>query len=277
MKKLALVLGGGASKGYAHIGVLKCLEDNGIIPDLIVGTSMGALVGGMYALGKSPEELKKLSAKINSLGHFDIISTIFKENVMNINKVRNLIIDELKDKTYEDCRVKFVSVATELNTGREKHFDSGSLSDGIIASISIPAVFPRVQIGENYYCDGGLVNNLPENVARELMPDAVILSIDVIGNYAEQVEDLKFKTVEVILNASTLMTSNVIKNRPQDADIRITMTMPNVSQLDFTRETSAKTIELGEIEMYKYLDDLKKLLKRRTNGNTRKPKNKSKE
>ena len=260
MKKLALVLGGGAARGYAHVGVLKVLEKNGITPDLIVGTSMGALVGGLYSIGKTADELEKLAQKFNSIGTFSLISTLFKDNILNVSKAKKMIHDQVKELTHEDCKIPFVSIATELNTGKEKRFTKGLLKETIMASISIPGVFPRQKIGENFYCDGGLLNNLPENVAKELMPDAIVLSIDVIGDYASQVEKLKFKTIETFLNASTLMTTNVIKNRPQDADLRITISMPHVSQMDFTKPTALKTIKKGENFARKYLPQIKQLL-----------------
>ena len=90
MKKLALVLGGGSAKGYAHIGVIKVLERHGIKPDLIVGTSMGALVGAMYALGRDVPYMENLVSTFNSIGSFSLISTIFKGNVLNINKVKKI-------------------------------------------------------------------------------------------------------------------------------------------------------------------------------------------
>ena len=86
MKKFALVLGGGAAKGYAHIGVIKTLEKHGIKPDLIVGTSMGALVGAMYATGKSVEYMEQLVSQFNNIGNFSLVSTLFKGNVLNISK-----------------------------------------------------------------------------------------------------------------------------------------------------------------------------------------------
>ena len=82
MKKLALVLGGGASKGYAHIGVIKVLEKNGLKPDLIVGTSMGALVGALYAIGKDVPYMERLVSNFNSIGNFSLLSTLFKGNVL---------------------------------------------------------------------------------------------------------------------------------------------------------------------------------------------------
>lgn len=261
MKKLALVLGGGAAKGYAHIGVLKELEKHGIVPDLIVGTSMGALVGGMYAAGKSVAQLEKLASNFNSLGSFDLISTLFKDNMLNINKVKKILDKELENKTYKDCKIKFVSIATNIETGEETRFDSGLIKEGVLASISIPGVFPRCKLNGKLYADGGIVNNLPEDIAREIMPDAVIVSVDVIGDYAKQVETCKLKTLESVLNAMTIFITNTIKQKPQYADLRLTMSMPSVSQLDFRSTTSEKTIRKGQLFTKKHIAKIEELLK----------------
>ena len=133
----------------------------------------------------------------------------------------------------------------------------------------MPAVFPRVKIGGNYYCDGGLVNNLAEDVARRLEPDAVIVSVDVIGDYAKQVEKMRIKSIETIINACTLMTTNVIKNRKQDADIRLTISQPHVSQMDFRKENAQKSINKGASETKKHINEIKELLGVKYEVNTR--------
>lgn len=261
MKKLALVLGGGAAKGYAHIGVLKILEKNGIVPDLIVGTSMGALVGGLFAMGKTTAELEELASNFNSLGNFSLYSTLFKGNILNVSRVQKIIEKETKGRSHDDLKIPFVSVSTEINTGKEVQFSKGLLKDSIMSSISIPGVFPTYKVGENKYFDGGMVNNLPEDIARQILPDAYILSVDVIGDYSKQVERLKFKTIENILNASTIMITNVIKRRKQDADLRLTIPLPHVSQLDFSYDMCKRTIKKGEDIMKKNITILKTALR----------------
>lgn len=261
MKKLALVLGGGAAKGYAHIGVLKELEKHGIVPDLVVGTSMGALVGGLYAAGKTISKLEELASNFNSLGGFDLISTLFKDNLLNVNKVKKILNKELGEKTFEDCKIKFVAIATDVQIGNEVQFKSGLLKDGVLASISIPGVFPRCKINGKMYADGGIVNNLAEDVAREIMPDAVVVSVDVVGEYAKQVETCKLKTLESVLNAMTIFITNNVKNKPQYADLRLTMSLPSVSQLDFRATTSEKTIKKGQMFTKKHIAKIEELLK----------------
>ena len=260
MKKLALVLGGGSAKGYAHIGVIKVLEKHGIRPDLIVGTSMGALIGGMYACGKDIPYMERLISKFNSLGNFSLISTIFKGNVLNINKVKKILDREFAETKQEETPIKFACVATNMKTGEPKNFTSGKLKDNVMASISIPGIFPNAKINGEVYCDGGLVNNLAEDVARELMPDAVVLSVDVIGEYSKQVEHIKFKTLENLINSITIMTQNVVKNKPVLADIRLTLSLPQVSMLNFSSELGLKTIKKGELIANKNIKKIKELL-----------------
>ncbi len=260
MKKFALVLSGGAAKGYAHIGVIKALEKHGLKPDLIVGTSMGALVGGLYATGKSVQELEELALKIKGIGYFSLFSTLFKGNLLNINKVKKLLKSNLGEITHDDCKIKFVSVSTELNTGKEKHFSSGKVYDSVMASISIPGVFPSITIDGNTYCDGGALNNLPEDVARELLPEAVIVSVDVIGDYAKQYEKGHIKMMDTLLNATTLMTSNVVKNKPVFADLRMVISQPSISQADFSNKAATKSIKKGEIIAENHIEEILNLL-----------------
>ena len=260
MKKFALVLGGGSAKGFAHIGVLKVLEKHGLKPDLIVGTSMGALVGAGYACGNDLLDLEKIALKFNSIGYVNLYTALFKDNVISIGKIKKTLDKMIGTKKIEELPIKYVAVATELNTGNEYLFTEGDLVTAVLASTSMPAVFPRVKIGQNYYCDGGLVNNLAEDVARRIMPDAVIVSVDVIGDYAKQVEKMRIKSIETILNACTLMTTNVIKNRKQDADIRIEISQPHISQMDFRKENVEKSIKKGENITRKYVQQIKDLL-----------------
>lgn len=261
MKKLVLVLGGGAAKGYAHIGVLKALEDSKIKPSLIIGTSMGALVGSMYAAGKSPDEMIEMASKFNSIGNFSLNSALFKGNILNISKTKKILADNLGTKTFDELKTKFVAVATNMQTGKQHLFDSGLVIDGVMASISIPGLFPCTEVDGNKFCDGGVVNNLAEDVARILMPEAVIVSVDVLGNYSEQIETLKLKTLENFVNTLTIMMTNQLSSRPKCADIRISITQPEASQFDFSGETAVKTIKRGEEHALKYVKDIKKLLK----------------
>ena len=274
MKKLALVLGGGAAKGYAHIGVIKTLEKHGIKPDLIVGTSMGALIGAVYAIGKDTKHMEKLVSQFNGIGNFSLISTMFKGNVLNVKKVKRILEQEFGDTLQEDTQIPFVCVATNIMTGKEKDFTTGVLKENVLASISIPGIFPSCKIGDEVYCDGGLVNNLPEDVARQILPDAVLISVDVIGEYSKQVEHLKFKTLENLINANTIMIQNAVKNRPVLANVRLCLSFPNVSLLNFSHDLAVKTIHKGALITQRNMKQIKELLGA-TNENIKRTKAKS--
>lgn len=261
MKKLALVLSGGAAKGYAHIGVLKVLENHNIRPDLIVGTSMGALVGGMYASGKTIEEMENLATTFNGLGNFSLISTIFRGYLLNIDKVKKIIDAQFGDKLQQECEINFVAMATNIKTGEPTCLKNGLMRDNVRASISIPGIFPIVKIDRNYYVDGGITNNLAEDVARELMPDAVIISVDVIGDYSKQVESLKLKTLKNVLNASTIMTQKIVNLKAKNySDLKITIPQPTISQMDFNKEKAEQSIKKGAYFTSRNINKIKELL-----------------
>ena len=262
MKKLALVLGGGAAKGFAHIGVLKVLEDNGIKPSLIVGTSMGAVIGGAYASGKSCEHLISISKKLtkNKLLDFNLIYAIFGTGIMSGKKLKTLLIKELKDATHEQLEIPFVAIATDILEGKLVVMDKGNVVNSILASSAIPAVFPAVHMDDQLLCDGGLLNNVPDDIARNIAKDYVIMSIDVIADYAKQVETSKIKVMGLTINALTLMQTQITKLKGNSSDLRISISQPDVIQMGFEADTIKKSIDYGVKAMQNNISKLKKLL-----------------
>lgn len=260
MKKFALVLGGGASKGYAHVGVLKVLEENGIKPDLIVGTSMGAMVGGMYALGKTISELENMAFGFKSIGRFSLSTTLSKGHLLNVDKVKSFLIKNAGDEKIESCNIKFASVATDLGNAKSHVFKHGKIRDAIMASISIPCLFPNFVVNGKEYCDGGLTDQVPEDIAKKLMPDAIIISVDPLGDYTKQKESNKLKLVETALNASMIMVTNNVLSKGILADLRISISQPEVSQTDFSKKTAQIAIANGEKSCKKYIKRIKELL-----------------
>lgn len=261
MKKLALVLSGGAARGYAHIGIIKVLEENGIVPDLIVGTSMGALVGGIYSTGKSSIELEKLALSCEKLGSFSLGSAIFKDSMLNFNKAKKLIYNAIGESLHEESKIPFIAVATDLENGKEHHFKTGKIFESIMSSIAIPGILPRMKVGEKYYNDGGLLNNLPEDVALNNLPEAVVLSVDVMGEYENARETNKFKVLEIYLNTASLMMRKIVECKQNLADLRIEVPLKGVSQMDFSNEAVISTIAIGEQVMRENIKKLKKMLK----------------
>ena len=262
MKKLALVLGGGACKGYAHIGVIKVLEQHGIKPDLIVGTSMGAVIGGVYAGGKNIDYIITISKQLTSkkLMDFNLINAIFTTGIMSGKKLKKILVQELGNLTHDDLKIPFVATATDILDGKLVLLKQGVVVENIMASAAIPGVYPVVQKNNQILCDGGLLNNVPDDIAREIASDYVILSIDVIADYAKQVENTKIKIMGLTINALTIMQTQITKLKGNNSDLRINISQPDVGQMSFDAENIQKSINYGINAMKKNVTKLKKLL-----------------
>jgi NTE family protein len=185
--RIALVLGSGAARGWGHIGVLRELADMGIEPDLVVGSSVGAVVGGAYASGN----LDEFEAWISKLGRFDIIRLLDARmtggGFLQGKALMGAIAKSIGDPRIEELDIPFACVATELGTGREVWLREGSLLNACRASIALPGMFaPYRHEGDRLLVDGGLVNPVPVSLARAMGGDIVIavnLNGDLIGRH----------------------------------------------------------------------------------------------
>jgi NTE family protein len=157
--KAGLVLSGGGARGFAHLGVLKALNDAGIYPDVIAGTSAGALVGVMYADGYTPDEILKIMNSTSRL-HY-IRPTVPREGLLQISGIERILKENLRAKKFEDLKMPLYVTATDLNNGIAVYFSSGELLKPVIASASIPVLFNPVIINKIHYVDGGVLDNLP--------------------------------------------------------------------------------------------------------------------
>ena len=171
---IALVLGSGAARGFAHIGVIRTLLAHGIVPDIVIGTSMGALVGGCYA----NNQLDKLEEWANSLTRRRVVSyldvRLGGSGLINGGRLGNLLGESLGTTLIEDLPMRFGAIATEIGTGHEVWLTRGSLSLAIRASYALPGVFPPVSVGGRWLVDGALVNPVPVSAARALGARVVI-------------------------------------------------------------------------------------------------------
>ncbi len=166
-----LVLSGGGARGFAHIGVLQALNEAGIFPDVISGTSAGALVGVLYADGYSPREILQMMNSTSRL-HY-IRPTVPKEGLLQISGIERILRENLRAKYFEELKLPLYVTATDLNNGRAEYFCSGELINPVIASASIPVLFKPVIINDIHYVDGGVLDNLPirplENRCRRII------------------------------------------------------------------------------------------------------------
>ena len=170
---VALVLGGGSARGFSHIGLIRALEENGIPVDMIVGTSMGSIVAGLYAGGYSVENMTELVTKLQFGSLLDIPMPL-AGGIVDTTGIEHYLDILLDGKTFEEMPIPFRAVVVNLGTGKELALSEGKVSKGIQASMSIPGMFVPVQIGDQYYVDGGLKNQVPANVAADLGADVII-------------------------------------------------------------------------------------------------------
>lgn len=263
MKKFALVLGGGAAKGFAHIGVIKVLAEHNLKPDLIVGTSMGAIIGGAYASGMTIDKMEEFAENISSNKVIDvsIINMVKTGFVLKGKKLEKIVRELLGTVTHENLEIPFVAVATDLSTGKQVNLNTGRVWKNVLASSAIPAVFPAVKINGKTLSDGGLKDNVPASLAKNLMKDAIILSVDVIGDYEKQVETEGVKVINQILNMGTLLMDQNMERDKNISDIYLKITQPEVKQMGFKKDAIVKAISNGETAMRKNINKLKGLLK----------------
>ncbi len=157
--KIGLVLSGGGARGFAHLGVIQALNEAGIYPDVISGTSAGALAGVLYADGFSPEEILKL---MNTGSRLDFMRPAMpREGLLQINGIIKILKSNLKAASFDQLKIPLYVAATDLNNGKSVYFSKGDLLDPVIASASIPVLFQPVKINNISYVDGGVLDNLP--------------------------------------------------------------------------------------------------------------------
>lgn len=157
--RTGVVLSGGGARGFAHLGVLKALNDAGIFPDVIAGTSAGALVGVLYADGYSPDHILSIMNSTSML-HY-IRPTVPREGLLEISGIEKILRENLRAVNFEELKIPLFVTATDLNNGKIVYFSSGELLKPVIASASIPVLFKPVIIDKIHYVDGGVLDNLP--------------------------------------------------------------------------------------------------------------------
>jgi NTE family protein len=157
--KIGLVLSGGGTRGFAHLGVIEALNEAGIYPDIISGTSAGALAGVLYADGHTPKEILKL---MNPGSRLDYMRPALpREGLLQIGGIMKILKSNLRAKTFEELKIPLYVAATDLNNGKAEYFSQGDLLDPVMASASIPVLFQPVVINNICYVDGGVLDNLP--------------------------------------------------------------------------------------------------------------------
>ena len=255
-ERLALVLGGGGAKGAAHIGVLKVLEEAGVQPDIIVGTSIGAIVGGLYSIGYSASQLDSLFRSRQWL-------QLFTREAIEGNAIKQML-DSLTSKRPTPNSLTFACVASDLPTFSEVVLTGDSLARNMRASMAIPALFKAVRFDDYVLYDGGIFNNLPVDVARQMGATRVI-AVDLTVNHPDD-EDEHSEFVQLLDDLLGLSSADGIIgwlfNRPdfkkyrqniKDADVYINPPLYDYDATSFNRKAIDEMIFLGEHEARKQL------------------------
>ncbi len=178
--KVGYALGGGGARGLAHIGVLKVLEEHNIHPDIITGTSMGAIVGALYAGGLTPAEIEDLALGLDWKKLVNLIDvTLPISGLLKGRRVVSLLKSIMGDMTFSQLKCDFACVATNIISGEQVVFSKGSLIEAVRASISIPGIFTPVSIAGRYLVDGGLINTVPVSVCQD-MGAGYVIGVNVI-------------------------------------------------------------------------------------------------
>ena len=231
--KIALVLGAGASKGFAHIGVLKILETNKIPVHMIVGTSVGSVIGSFYAYGLNAFELQKLSFSIEQKDIVDL--TIPDNGFIKGEKLEEFVNKTLKNTPMEKLKIPFYAVATEIQNGQEAVFGRGNTGQAVRASCSIPGVFRPVKIGDRMYVEGGVVSPVAVEAAKRFGAD-VVIAVDISAS-AERT--FPGNTIETLLQSINIMYSKLAAIQLSQADVVIKPKVGYIGSSDFSKKHEA--------------------------------------
>ena len=231
--KIALVLGAGALKGFAHIGVLKILESNKIPIHMIVGTSVGSAVGSLYASGYNAFELQKLSFSVEKS---DIIDLAVPDNgFIKGERLEEFINRTLKNIPMERLKIPFYAVATDIESGEEVVFGRGNTGSAVRASCSIPGLFRPVKISGKMYVDGGVVSPVAVDAARRLGAE-IVIAVDISSGVERMQPE---GTVETLLQSVNIMYSKLASAQLAKADVVIRPQVGYIGPNDFSKRHEA--------------------------------------
>lgn len=257
--RVALVLGGGGARGLAHIGVLKVLAQEKVPVDMIIGTSVGALIGALYAAGLSIDQIERMGKdigwdKLTNLSPGAMVKLLMKDQLLSTQKMEEYLNRHMGKKQFADLKIPFACVATDLKTGEQIVLREGSVSLAARASATMPGFFMPVPYRHRFLVDGGVVNNVPTDVAQILGAD-VILCVPVPADFSEY-------NVSNVLNTMTqalyIQGEVITKERLAKADVLIQPQVQDVTAAQLWK--SKECIAAGEAAGVAALPDIRRAL-----------------
>ncbi len=252
--RIGLALGGGAARGFAHVGVIQVLEEAGIRPSLVVGTSAGSMVAAFYASGKSGAQLQQLALSMEEATFADWTLPIFSRGMLRGEALARYVSAQVNGRLIEAMPMPLGILATDLNSGQGVLFQRGDTATAVRASSAVPALFQPVRIAGRDYVDGGLVAPVPVQYARRMGAELVI-AVDISsapeGNSASD-------TLQVLLQTFSIMGKSINNFELRDAEVVLRPALNGVASSDFGARTRA--IEAGRAAMQTALPQLRAAL-----------------
>ncbi|MCS7280569.1 MAG: patatin-like phospholipase family protein [Desulfobacterota bacterium] len=230
--KIALVLSGGSAKGFAHVGVIRVLEQEKIPIHMIVGTSVGSLIGGLYAANPDSFQLEWTAFKIERSDILDFSLLDPKLGLVKGQKLESFVEREAKVKRIEETKIPFFAITTDLNTGETVILDRGPLARAIRASCAIPGIFAPVNFAGRTLVDGGLTNNIPCDIAKRKGAD-IVIAVNLLSSVKNHEID---SIVDIIGQSISIMMFEQAKEKLRYADVIIEPDVRNVSLFDFSKK-----------------------------------------
>jgi NTE family protein len=249
--KIGLALGGGAARGFAHVGVIAVLEEAGLKPQLVVGTSAGSLVAALYASGKTSAQLQQTALNMEEVAITDWMLPIFGRGMFRGEALARYVNELVANRSIENMVIPLGIVATDLGNGQAVLFQRGDTGAAVRASSAVPAVFVPVKIGTREYVDGGLVSPVPVRFARQMGAD-VVIAVDISNPPdANPASD----TLQILLQTFAIMGKSINQYELKDADVVVRPSLVGLKSADFSARQRA--IDAGRAAMLAALPALR--------------------
>ena len=254
--KIALALGGGAARGFAHVGVIKMLESQGIVPDIIVGTSAGSVVGALYAAGISGFALQEMTFDLDRAAFADW--QFFGRGLLRGEALQKFVNDKVGNKRIEQLPRPFGAVSAKLRSGDGVLFQRGDVGMAVRASSAIPGIFVSPVINGEEYIDGGAVAPVPVNYARQMGAE-VIIAVDISQPVSEELSD---STLRTVLKTFSIMGNALKAKELPLADVVIAPNVKGIAAADF--ESKQRAILEGERAAFAAVSRIREVIAAKT-------------
>ena len=249
--KIGLALGGGAARGFAHVGVIQVLEEAGLRPSYVAGTSAGSLVAAIYASGKTGAQLQQVSEAMEEVTLADWTLPLFNRGMLRGEALARYVNKQVDGRLIEALPLPLGIVATDLNSGQAVLFQRGDTGTAVRASSAVPSVFQPVKIAGREYVDGGLVSPVPVRYARQMGAELVI-AVDISSAPENNPAN---DTLQVLLQTFAIMGKSINAFELPSADVVVRPVINGLSSSDFS--SRKKSIEAGRQAMLQMLPQLK--------------------